>query len=348
MARAADKTTPGYNELRAEIRQGTYRRLYVLTGTETFLKDKLIEALGGLLISPAARLVDRLVLADDKLDFKRLAAELKTAPFISKAKLIIVRQSGWFSGQAKKVEPADLIDLFGQLHETACLVFYEEKIDKRQRKLLEAIRQAGVLAEFDQQPPRMLASWIEAECKRKGLTIEAKAAQSLIDRTESSMQQIWQELSKLFLYTAATGVKNVSYDLIDFISLPDLTGTVFAMTDALAAGQAGRALQLTDNLISQKQPVQLILFMLARHLRQLICAAELQNQSDIARTLQVPPFVASRLAGQARRLQPQQLEKLYSACFSTDSKIKSGLISDRLGLETLLVESALALRGAQD
>ncbi len=349
MARPTGKTSPTYNELRAEIRQGNYRNLYVLAGEEEFLKDRLVEALTGFLVEPSARPVDRLALTGETLEFNKLKAELQTPAFLSRAKLLIVRQSGWFAGQAKKVAAEDLIELFDQLKEFTCLVFLEEKVDKRQKKLVDAIRRAGVLAEFSRQSPRMLAAWIDGECKRKGLAIEPAAAESLIDRTEASMQQIWQELGKLFLYTAATGMKNVTYDLIDFISLPDLTGTVFAMTDALAAGQAGQALLLTDNLISQRQPVQLILFMLARHLRQLICAAELQNQAAIGQALQVPPFVASRLASQARRLLPNQLEKLYNACFTTDTMIKSGQISDRLGLETLLVESALALKkGRQD
>jgi DNA polymerase III delta subunit len=71
------------------------------------------------------------------------------------------------------------------------------------------------------------------------------------------------------------------------------------MTDAISRGQTARALELCDLLISQKEPVQLIAFMLARHFRQLICAHDLGRADALIRDLKVMPFVASRLLQQA-------------------------------------------------
>ncbi|MDW7656576.1 MAG: DNA polymerase III subunit delta [Bacillota bacterium] len=378
------RTTIGYNELKAEIRQQKWQRLYVLGGEETFLIDKLIEALTELLVNPSSLSLDRLVLygsgRSGRLDPGQLRAEVMTPPFMSRAKLVVVRQSGWFgtagSGRGKgagssddAVEDAEtddetteniasarntardrqafLIELLDHLPDCVCLVFVEQKIDRRLKSLVQAIERNGVLAEFEKEQPRILQRWIDAEGKRRKLQIDPEAAESLIDRCEGSMQVIWQELTKLFLYCDATGDSRVTRDLIDALSLPDLHGTIFDMTDALAEGKAGRALELTDVLISQKQPVQLIQFMLARHLRQLICASDLGNPGAIASGLKVPPFVAGRLAQQCRKLTPELLEQLYASCFAMDVKVKSGLITDRLALETLLVESATTITKAK-
>jgi DNA polymerase-3 subunit delta len=217
-------------------------------------------------------------------------------------------------------------------------------VDKRLKSLVSAIEAAGVLADIGHQQPRDLLQWVHVECKRRNLSIDPDAAQSLIDRCDGSMTVLWQEMTKLFLYCAYAKVAQIDLALVDLLSLPDLRGTIFDLTDALSAGQAGRALQLADTLISQKTPVQLIQFMLARHVRQLICAAELGLPEKIASELKVMPFVASRLAGQARKMPLTTLEDLYGRCFEMDVSIKSGRIGDRLALETLLVTAAEQLK----
>lgn len=370
----SERSGISYNALKAEIRQGKWRRLYVLGGEETFLSEKLVEALTERLIQPAARSVDRLMVTDRgqgiPLDFDRLQSECMTPPFCSDVKLIVVRQSGWFSAgthpvgrqsnrkngdsedkessSGAKSQPSDLksqlADLFARLPESVCLVFIEDKVDRRQKKLVQAIQKAGVLAFFDIQKPWMLQQWIVAECKRKNLIIHPTAAQSLMDRCENQMHVISQELTKLFLYCQSSGENVIDLPLIDRVSLPDLHGTIFDLTDALSAGRGDRALRLTDVLIQQRQPVPLILFMLARHLRQLICAAETSQPAAIANMLGVPPFVASRLARQAQNLSIDALESLYARCVDTDLEIKSGKISDRLALETLLCEQAASFK----
>ncbi|MBP8988707.1 MAG: DNA polymerase III subunit delta [Clostridia bacterium] len=367
----------GFNELKAAVRQGQWQRLYVLTGEEDFLIEKLVVALGEALITPGCEALDRVVLKagqrGERLDLERVLAEVRTPPFMSRNKLIIVRESGWFIASARQSKPeeadgsreeqdeidtdtkqnipssrlkdnqADLMVLFDQLPASVCLVFIESKVDRRLRSLIQAIERNGVLAEFGKEQPRTLKRWIEAEGKIRGMKIEPVAAESLIDRCDGSMRMIWQELTKIFLYCEATGTKTVTMDLMNVLSIPDVHGSIFDLTDALAEGQTGRALALADKLMSQRQPVQLILFMLTRHVRQLICAAELVQPAMITSSLKVPPFVATRLSKQAARLPADLLESLYKACFETDILIKSGQISDRLGLETLLVDLSTAI-----
>ena len=402
MAKA--KTTqanPGYNELKAEIREGSCRSLYVLTGDEDFLIDRLISSLSELLIVPGCETLDHVTFQvggqAGRLDPEKLKAEILTPPFLSRRKLIVVRQSGWFSATAgsrsgnesgsgtdddrpsenpqsdadgaasvpdgedagsalptqasaaqapatAKSRQEFLTDLLGRLPDSACLVFVEQKVDKRLKSLIKAIEIAGVLSEIGKQPPRALLQWVNVECHRRGLAIDADAAQSMIDRCDSSMTVLWQEMSKLFLYCTYAGVTHVDLARVDELCLPDLRGSIFDLTDALSAGQTDRVLKLADTLISLKTPIQLISFMLTRHLRQLICAAESGRPDQIASELKVMPFIASRLAGQARKLPMPMLEDLYAKCFEMDLSVKSGRIGDRLALETLLVAASEQMR----
>ena len=363
----------GYKELKAELREGRARDLYVLYGEETFLIGKLVESLTELLVNPGCLALDRVVLDGSgqasRLDPDKLTAEVMTPPFMSRRKLVIVRQSAWLSsgqsrasadsvseesgtaaeesedetqenGAARKNRQEILLHLIDRLPDSVCLVFIENKIDKRLKQLVNAIEKKGVIAEISREQPKTLQQWVDAECRRRGIRITPAAAESLIDRCDLSMQVIWNELTKLFLYCTYTGIKEVSLDLISEISLPDLRGNIFNLTDALSDGQTEKALQLVDTLISQRQPVQLIQFMLARHIRQLICAAELNRPEKISAELKVLPFVANRLASQSRRFSLSVLEELYASCFDTDMLVKTGQLSDRLALETLLVKAS--------
>jgi len=380
MAKGKTIETPGYKELKAEIRAGQCRNLYVLFGEEDFLIEKLLESLNDLLIKPACRSLDRVVMdiggQPSRLDPFKLQAELMTPPFISRRKLVIVRQSGWLASasgprtvaaaaeepaaaeQEDETEEADpasgsgaqkarqdqLNKMLEKLPDSACLVLVETKVDRRLRQLVATIEQKGVLAEIKKEQPGTLQSWIEVECRRRSLAIAPDAAASLIDRCDSSMRVIWQEMSKVFLYCAYAGCRTVDMPLISEISLPDLRGSIFDLTDALSAGQIERALLLVDTLVSQRQPIQLIQFMLVRHIRQLICAAESTRPERIASELKVMPFVANRLASQSRRFNLQTLEDLYARCFETDMLVKTGQISDRLALELLLVTASEQVR----
>lgn len=361
MARTKKSSVMDYQTLRGQLREGQFASLYVLYGDERFLIEKLISSFDEQLIEPGSRELDRVILHGDgqpgRIEFEHLRAEVQTPPFLSRRKLVIVRDSGWFAYARKRSgsdtasaeddttgtsqdRQARLIELFGQLSESVCLVMVEEKVDKRMRQLISAIEDNGVLAEISRQTPALLQAWIEAECRARELQLAPGTAESLIDRCDSDMSVLWQELTKLFLHCGYTGEKTVSLNLISDLSLPDLRGSVFDLTDAMAAGRTETALRLLDTLIGQKQPVQLIAFMLARHIRQLICAAELQRPDRIASVLKVMPFVARRLSQQARGLSLPLLEALYRRCYETDLQVKSGQIQERLGLEILIVMAA--------
>ncbi len=369
MAKATDTTRVGYKELKAELRRGENRALYVLYGEESFLIDKLISSIRGLILAPGAEPFDSVAFSGttaSRLSLDRLKSELMTPPFLSRSKLIVVRGSGYFSTAEKKSEAAaepesdnpepdakaakgrqqELIQLLEQIPDSACLVFVEDKVDRRQKALIQVIEKKGVLAEIGQEQPALLRRWVEAEARQRGFAIEALAAESLVDRCDNSMQVLWQEMNKIFLYLSYAGLTHIDRALVAQLSLPDLRGNIFDMTDAISRGQTSRALELLDLLLGQKEPVQLISFMLARHFRQLICAKDLGRSDALVRELKVMPFVANRLLQRAKQLSIERMEQIYGLCFETDLAVKTGQLPERIALEMLLVTAATAAKSA--
>jgi DNA polymerase-3 subunit delta len=94
-----------------------------------------------------------------------------------------------------------------------------------------------------------------------------------------------------------------------------------------------------DILLTRKEPVPLILFMLYRHIRQLLAAATERDSRVLAARLRLRPFIAKKLRLQAQKFDLKQLASIYELMFQTDLLIKRGQINDLLGLELLLIEA---------
>ena len=154
------------------------------------------------------------------------------------------------------------------------------------------------------------------------------------------MRLIDNEVKKLILSSLGRDSKEISIDDINAICIPDIRGSVFQMTDAIGARDVNRALTVLDTLIALKEPIPRIRFMLARHVRQLICAKEQANQESIIASLKVVPFVARNLLSQARSLRMDELLSLYESCATSDYHVKTGKMEDRLSMELLLAEAA--------
>lgn len=405
MARQTKSSGNGYQQLRDDLRTHGVRRLYLLCGEETFLIERALAGLRERCLIAGAEAIDsvrwRGTLAA-RLSLDELRDAVKTPPFMSPRRLVLVWRSSWFSGgksgvgtsgnenadgqvadpsermkedstsvaedvqasaagggkasvtrdgkvamardvkasAARRSMVEERIELLGDLPDSVCLVFVEDKIDRRQKSLIATVERHGMIAEINRQTADDLVDWIIASCRKQGMSCGKCQATALAERCEYDMQMIWQELNKLFLALAYSGEKTITDAWIENLAPPDLRGSVFDLTDALAAGQADRALLLADRLISLRQPVPLLLFMLNRQVRQLILAAEVEDPSHLAAMLKLPPFIAGRLRRQTSGMSMQTLENLQELCWQTDLAIKSGQLSERIALDVLIAQAA--------
>src|SRR5659263_700736 len=332
-----------YAELAADIKNNRTEHLYVLFGDEEYLIDRAVRALARQLIAPGCQDADSYTAdwTSTAGDPDALLEMVSTPPFLSSQRMIIIKNSGLFA--ARSPDSAEISKkytaLFSDIPDFCCLIFIEEKIDKRKKLLLDSAVQSGMLIQVDRQSTDALCKWVGSALRKENIRITMEAINSLVDRTEGSMRVLGNEIQKIVLYCAGTGLSEVTINDIELICIPDIRGSIFQMTDAIGARNIGRALTVLDTLISMKEPVPKIRFMLARHLRQLICAKELGRPEKIMAVLRVVPFVARNLSAQARYFQMSELTALYEACASSDFSVKTGQIDDRLSMETLLVSA---------
>ena len=119
----------------------------------------------------------------------------ETMPFFADRRLIVVENSGFF----KNASP-ELADYIKNMPETACFLFVEQEVDKR-GKLYKAVKDKGRVAELGRQDEKTLLYWIAGNMKREGKQIRESTARYLVNRTGTDMENLEQEMEKLFAYT---------------------------------------------------------------------------------------------------------------------------------------------------
>ncbi len=307
--------------------------------------DKIVEQL----VAPGAETLDLQVFSGkdaEQLDLARVKEACQAPPFISERKVVYVQDSKAFQPGPRGVKgPAfqddvkeDWMDFLGRVPDGTLLMFKEEKIDKRQKKFWRAIEEGGGwIVEITKPKEDELLTWISALASREGVQVTRNAAYELLERCDYEMTTLYSELMKLCHYLKGNGETALTPEVVEKVARPNLQGDVFKLLDAMAAGDLEKAFVLKKRLLERREPLQLIQFMLARKIRQLLVAKDLQNKQAIAKRLKVPPFVAGKLMSEARRFTKEVLEQHYRTMFLTDWQVKSGLIKDDIAFDLALM-----------
>lgn len=116
------------------------------------------------------------------------------------------------------------------------------------------------------------------------------------------------------------------------------TNRIFVMLEAIARKQREKVLTLYYDLIELKESPFGILA-LVRQCNQLLQVKDLDclgKSNGMIATDRVPAFVAGKLKDQAKMFSMDTLRDMIEACAKTDESIKTGKISDRVGVELIV------------
>ena len=143
-----------------DIKSGQFQNVYVLYGSEDYLKQQYKQKLKQALISP-----------DDTMNFAvREGAHInplelidlaETMPFFADRRLILVEDSGFFESSCE-----DLAAYLPQMPATTVMLFVEPKVDKR-GKMYKAASKTGRVIEFGEQKEELLTRWILGRLKKE-------------------------------------------------------------------------------------------------------------------------------------------------------------------------------------
>ena len=316
-----------------DIKMGQLKNVYLLYGTEDYLKRQYRDKLKHALVEP-----------DDTMNFsayegkdinpKELIDLSETLPFFKEKRMILVENSGFFKNSCD-----DLAEYMSQVPESTCFVFVEEEVDKRS-KLFKAASRAGSAVEFETPKEDMLIRWILGRIQREGKKITQSVMQLFLSKTGSDMENIDKELEKLICYTLDK--TEISAADVEAICTGQTENKIFEMIDAISAKNQKKALDLYYDLLALKEAPMRILFLIARQFQNLLLIKSMSAKGypavSIAKTAGMPSFAVLKNLRQAGAFKINQLKEAIEDCGQAEEDVKTGRMADQLAVELLIVK----------
>ncbi|MDO4261484.1 MAG: DNA polymerase III subunit delta [Eubacteriales bacterium] len=324
--------------LMEDIKNKQFKRIYLLTGEEAYLRGQYRKRLRDALADPEDTM-NTAVFSGKGTDPREIIDLAETMPFFAERRVILIDDSGF----VKNACP-ELADYVPEIPESTCIILTETEVDKRGR-LYKAIKSAGRVVEFNRQDERTLTRWVLGTLKKEGKSITEDAMRLFLERTGTDMEHISQELEKLIGYTM--GREGITAEDVAAICTEQTENRIFDMIQAITDRNQRKALELYADLLAMKEPAMRILFLITRQFNQLLLLKSLSGQgmdrSELAKKAGIPPFALGKYQAQCRRFTPAQIRRAVEDCVETEEQVKTGRMDDQLGVELLIVKYSRAV-----
>lgn len=318
--------------IKEHIKQNTYKPVYLIYGTESYLKNLYKN-----------KLKEGILLGSDEMNYTRFEGKgieinkiieiAETLPFFSDRRIIMIEDSGLFKSQS------DLADYIKEIPEATHIVFVESEIDKRNR-LFKAVKEIGTISEMNGMDENNLKLWITSILDKDNKKITGNTLMYFLNKSGSNMENISQELEKLSCYTLGREV--ITIEDIDEICTTQISNKIFQMIDAIASKKQSIALGLYYDLLSLREKPMSILFLITRHFNMLYQVKELEaikvNNAIISQRTGLPPFAISKYIAQSKNFNTDILKEALNTCADIEEQVKTGRLIDTMGVELLIVK----------
>lgn len=317
------------------IKQGDICPVYLLYGTEDYLKKEISSTISEMLLGD-----DRAdgfnFLSMDSKNPQEIVDEARTFSLTGGAKVLVVNG-------LDQMTPGgfDLVDLYltDYLNKKTCLILHAQKFD-RKRKISRIIKEKGKLIECQKLNYRQLLAWAERRGRSMGLSFYNDAIVFLVGRTGSDLFTVDQELNKIWLYHLDCVDRKLKVSDIQEVISGKGTFSIFDLLDALVSRNLGRSLNIANNLIDSGNHPIMILTMISREFRMIAKARELAangaNSRQIAQEISKPAFKMESFMKQIRQFSRRQIQAAFSDIADTDFSIRTS--NPRFVLEALLIK----------
>lgn len=318
--------------LKEDIKNNQLKQLYLLYGEEGYLKRIYKKELKKAIVGEEDT-INYSSFEGKSIDWNEVTDIADTLPFFAERRLILIENSGLFKTQSS------LPDYLKKLPGTTCMVFVETEIDKRNR-LYKTVRELGRAVELKEQEEGTLIRWIAGRIKKENKQVTEKTVRLFLSKTGSAMENIEQELEKLFCYTLDSDV--ITEEAVEAVCTVSVKNKIFEMIHAIAEKRQKDALDLYYDLLFLKEAPMRILYLLNRQFQILMQIKELLNtgldRKEIAARAGINPYFAGRYIAEADCFSKEQLRRAVEECAECEEAVKTGQMNEKMGVELFIVK----------
>lgn len=316
--------------------QNSARTPVLVIGEEDYLAERQLEHLVGEFLSSTDRALN-LDVVDGGAPVAELLTRLDTAPFFGPRRVVVVKR-------LEAMREADHEALVGYLErgDSPTIGLFVAKDLDRRRRLFLVFKRLGRIVECRPPAPRERPAWVMDRFAAHGKQASQGVAERLVALAGGSLRELENEVAKVSAYVGDS--PHVTASDVEAIASRLGEASIFRLVDALGMRDASGAVVALSEILSTHEPLW-VLFMVARQYRLIGRANSLAAQrvpsGALPERLGVHPFVARKVADQARRYRPGQFPQIFEALEGAERSIKTGM-PPRLVLEALFVRLCLA------
>ena len=326
-------------ELRRQMKDGEFARLYVVCGGENYLKQHYAAQLCAAAVDEAFRDFNFHRFEGKDLDLNTLSQAVQAVPLMGARTCVLVRD---FALEAMNGDK-DFLGLLQDLPDYAVLVFWMDTIDfhpKKYKLLAEAVNAAGHIAQFNAPDESQTLRIVAAGAKKRGCALDRATAQYFIESVGGDLNLLQNELDKLCAYA---GGGSLSRAQIDAVCVKSLDAKSFDMVKAVSTGNGTLALRLLDELFRQKVAPQMLLGSLIANyvdIYRAFIALQSGKSADAPAKLfdyKGKSFRLQKAGDMARQMKQPQVKRCLELLSQADRRLKNTGMDDRLVMEQCVI-----------
>ena len=315
--------------------------IYAVYGDDDYLRRETLHAIVGAALGSEADELSVRRFAGEQATLVDVLDELRTLPFLARARVVIVDEADPFVSSHRK----ELEAYVEHPAETGVLVL-SVKLWPSNTNLAKRVNQAGLAVECKSPSERELPDWlVEVAESRFSVKLDKNAAKLLVELVGPEIELLVPEIEKLATYVGERA--RIGHSDVTRLVGAGRVETIWKTLEAATTGSASQAIGLLDRLLSSGEaPVGLLAAMVAS-LRKLYHAGQLRmthkSIEEACREAGIPvyPGAVQATLRQHKHLGPARVDKLPELLLRADLDLKgSSSLSPRAILERLLVRLA--------
>ena len=335
-------------ELKKQIKSGEFSNIYLIYGTESYLKHHYCN----LLVKKA---VDA-AFADFNLhefkspsDVKEIILAAEALPMMSERTCVVIKDPvlSDFGESGRK----ELLDFLSDAPETCVIIICFLTSDaegKGFKELLSVCEKYGSSLKLDKMSRGELVKYVMKGASSRGCSIDYSAADYFISLVGDSLTTVLNELEKL---CANAGTGTITRANIDAVTVKNTEAKIFDLSKNLVTGNSDKAFSILDSLLKQREePISIMGTIIMSYVdmyRAKIAQAGGHRPEEMMKIFNYgkSDFRLRNGAKNASKMSVGMLRESLEVLAKADESLKSTSIDQRLILEEAMIKLFLIANG---
>jgi len=326
--------------LKNDIKNGTFKNVYLMFGEEKFLTDYYCSEIIKANVEEDMKEFNYLKIASSLPSEEEIDSFASSYPFMSEKKILHISDTDIFKSASEKKGAAYFGELIKSVPDYLIIIFSETRVDKR-NALYKQISKLYPPIEFSFKKPNELSPWLTKIFKSGGKSISSQDALYMCEIAGPSMLMLKSEAKKIITFLGdETEVKR---ELIDNMVTRTVENRVFEMLNDLIEGKRNSGMQKYFDLKAlDEEPIKIISIIFKKFASfHSVLILKTKSMGEIVAATSMRDWQVKQCMAQANKLGAYKIASVMTKCRDMDFGIKNGIVDKWTATDMVIAEIVL-------